>query len=89
MTRAASGRLNPFLRKFEASPPDRVGGPLVLGAPIATKGKGRSGHEHPLGIRTAPSCKGGCSTAPDLEKGSGLNRVWERSRPLRPCDKQG
>ena len=49
MSRAASGPLNPFFAKFEAGPPDRVGGPLVLGAPIATKGKGRSGHQHPLG----------------------------------------
>jgi hypothetical protein len=49
MSRAVAGPLNPFLARFCGSPPDQVGGPLELGAPIATKGEGRSGYEHPLG----------------------------------------
>jgi hypothetical protein len=66
MSRAVAGP-SIWFRKICSSLPDRVGEPLELGAPIATKGEGRSGYEHPLGTGPLLFTRALCRI-PDLEK---------------------
>ena len=80
MSRAVAGPLNPFLARFCGSPPDQVGGPLELGAPIATKGEGRSGYEHPLGTGSLPY-----SANPDRVRGNSAASATFSERARSGC----
>lgn len=59
--------------------------PLGCWRPMPPRGWERSGNEHPLGIRSAPLFAEAAKRAKSVlqtQKGSGLDRVWDRSRPL-------